>query len=114
MSLNSKRKGKRGELLWRDELNAAGYTGSKRDGQQGNGGSAEHPDVVAPAMPHTHWEVKFTESLNVRKAIKQAMDDSNGSGKMPVVAWKKNNADWLVTMRAVDWFKLAASGSAAL
>ena len=112
--MNAKQKGKRGERLWRDELNSHGYTGSVRDGQQGNGGSADHPDVVAPMMPKTHWEVKFTQNLNVRKAMQQAIDDSAGSGKQPIVAWKKNNADWLVVMRAEDWFKLSHSGSAAL
>jgi Holliday junction resolvase len=114
MSLHSKNKGKRGERAWRDELNNNGFAGSKRDGQQGSGGSAEHPDVVAPMMPGTHWEVKSTEKLNVRQAMQQAIDDSAGSGKRPVVAWKKNHAGWLVVMRAEDWFALAHSGSAAL
>ena len=102
--MNVRQKGKRGERLWRDELNAFGFTGSFRGAQQYMGGGVENPDVVCPTLPDIHWEVKFTESLNVRKAMEQAINDSEGQ-KTPIVAWKKNNADWLVVMKADDFLK---------
>lgn len=109
--MNAKQKGARGERLWRDELNANGFTGSMRDGQQGGGvnGSGYHPDTVCPTLPYLHSEVKFTQNLNVRQALNQAINDCNGN--VPIVAWKKNNCPWTVTMLANDWFNLVNSGS---
>lgn len=40
--------------------------------------------------------------------IGQSIRDAEKSkdGGIPIVAHRKNNADWLVTMRAEDWFKI--------
>ena len=112
--MNAKKKGARGERLWRDELNASGFTGSFRDGQQGFGvaGNGYHPDAVCPMLPNLHSEVKFTQALTVRKALQQSIDDAGD--RVPIVAWKKNNAPWTVTMLADDWLQLVHSGSAYL
>lgn len=113
--MNSKKKGARGERLWRDELNANGLSGSYRDGQQGYGvtGSGYHPDIMCPMLPVAHFEVKNTQNLNVRKAMQQSIDDA-GSDRVPIVAWKKNHQPWLVTMLADDWIRLVHSGSSYL
>ena len=103
--INAKKKGARGERLWRDELNAAGFIGSARNGQQGNGGGCDNPDVMCPMLPQYHWECKFTQKLQIYKAMEQAVKDSAGK-RIPVVASKRKNEDWLVTMKAKDFLEL--------
>jgi hypothetical protein len=98
--MNSREKGKRGERAWRDELRAQGY--DARRGQQFAGGG-DSPDVISE-LPF-HFEVKFVENLNLRDAMEQAARDA-APGKPPVVAHKRSNSPWLVTMRAEDWFAL--------
>jgi Holliday junction resolvase len=99
--MNSREKGKRGERQWRDELRAHGY--AARRGQQFCG-SPESPDVVCPALPWIHFEVKAVERLNVEDAMEQARRD--GAGKVPVVAHRRNFRPWLVTMDAETFFRL--------
>jgi Holliday junction resolvase len=103
--INSRQKGKRGERLWRDELRAQGFTA--RRGQQYAGGN-ESPDVVCNELSNLHMEVKFVENLNLDKAYEQAMNDSGA--KHFIVAHKKNNKDWKVTMSADLFFKIIRDG----
>ena len=103
--INAKDKGKRGERLFRDELNAAGFTGSARCGQQGQGGGVDNPDVLCPMLPDWHWEIKFTQKLQLYKAMEQAVTDSAGKRK-PVVASKRRGEDWLVTLKAKDFLEI--------
>jgi hypothetical protein len=63
-------------------------------------------------LPGFHFEVKAVERLNVNDAMAQAVGDAGG--KVPVVAHKRNRGEWLVTMRAADWFVMLASGHGAL
>ena len=103
MPINSRDKGKRGERMWRDVCRANGFGKVRRTVQYcGNTGDAS--DCIG--LPNIHQEVKFVENLNVRKAYEQAMHDAKKSGNLPIVAWKKNNQPWLVTMSADDWFKI--------
>lgn len=115
--INSRDKGKRGELAWRDVLRAAGWPAAER-GQQRAGG-ADAPDVRG-GPPGVHWEVKFVEALQARKALEQATRDS-GSGRpeivegrhfsdfpspVPVVAWKTSRAPWVCILHAADLLRL--------
>jgi hypothetical protein len=106
--MNSCQKGKRGERAWRDELVAHGY--SARRGQQFSG-SPDSPDVICPDLPGFHFEVKAVERLSINEAMAQAVADAGE--KTPVVAHKRNRGDWLVTMRADDWFKMMAKAQPA-
>ena len=99
--VNSREKGKRGELLWRDFLREHGH--EARRGQQFSGSNGD-PDVVSD-MPGIHFEVKFVESLNVRKALNQAISDAR-EGEIPIVAHKRSREPWVVTMRAKDFITL--------
>ncbi len=101
--MNSRDKGARGERLWRDVLRQAGF--DARRGQQFQG-SPDSPDVVSDdlLLSPFHFEVKNTETFNAYKAIAQAVEDD--PDKVPVVAHKRNNKDWLVVLRAEDWIKL--------
>jgi Holliday junction resolvase len=95
--VNSRRKGKRGELEWAAALRAAGYTA--RRGQQYKG-SPESPDVLCDDLPlPIHWEVKFTERLSVYQALGQATQDA-GSGEWPVVAHRRKGAEWCCILPA--------------
>lgn len=101
--MNSCQKGKRGERAWRDELLAHGY--NARRGQQ-FAGTPDSPDVICPDLPGFHFEVKCVERLNLGEAMAQAMDDAGE--KTPIVAHKRNRGEWMVTMRASDWFEMLA------
>jgi Holliday junction resolvase len=103
--INSRQKGKRGERAWRDQLRAQGFTA--RRGQQYAGGN-ESPDVVCEELANLHQEVKFVANLNLDKACEQATKDSGG--KHWIVAHKKNNKDWKVTMSADLFFKILRDG----
>lgn len=100
MAINSKSKGKRGELEWASFCRAEGY--NVRRGQQYSG--IEGEDVVG--LPGIHCEVKRTEKLNIYDAMAQACRDATNKGKIPIVAHRRNFSDWLVIMRAEDWFQL--------
>ena len=101
---NGKRKGKVGELEWARFCKNQGYDVRRTAQYCGNTGDAS--DCVG--LPHIHHEVKRVEKLNIQDAIDQAVRDSGqaGRGDIPVVAHRKNHCDWLVTMRADDWFRL--------
>jgi hypothetical protein len=109
--MNSREKGKRGERLWRDEMRAQGY--AARRGQQFSG-SPDSPDVVCPALPWLHFEVKCVERLNIEEAMDQARLDARQAQpaptalraeKIPIVAHKRNHCRWLVTMDAETFFR---------
>lgn len=95
--INSKRKGAEGEREWASVCRSEGF--NCRRGQQYNG--LEGQDVVG--LQGIHQEVKRVERLNIHDAMKQAERDSKD--KIPIVAHRKNHTEWLVTMRAEDWFK---------
>lgn len=94
--INSKKKGARGELEFCKFLHQFGFTA--RRGVQYSGGE-DSPDIVTD-IPWIHWEIKRVEKLQLSKAMKQAIEDAGK--KMPIVAHRKNNEEWLVTLRAED------------
>lgn len=102
--INSKNKGARGERMWRDELRSHGYTESYRSQQYC--GTEDSADVICPELPNYHFEVKFTERFKIYDAMWQARHDSGQSLKIPIVAHKKKNHEWLVVMCADDFFNL--------
>lgn len=96
MAINSRAKGKAGELEFARLCREQGY--HVRRGQQYNG--IEGEDVVG--LPGMHVEVKRVEKLNLETAMEQSIRDAGD--KIPMVAHRKNNGKWMVTMRAEDWF----------
>lgn len=100
--MNSRSKGKRGELelcKWlRDNWDV-----STRRGQQFCGANGD-ADVVG--LPGLHIECKRVEALNVSNAIRQAVTDAR-KGETPVVFHRRNNDQWLITIRASDAFEFA-------
>lgn len=98
--INSRAKGAVGERefarLCRDE----GYSKVRR-GQQYCG--IEGSDVVG--LPGVHIEVKRVQALNIEKAMGQSRRDAIGE-VFPIVAHRKNDCKWLITMDAHDWFMI--------
>ena len=98
MVINSRAKGCRGEREFAALCKEQGY--DCRRGQQYSGLGGE--DVIG--LDGIHIEVKRTERLSIYDAMGQAKRDAQC--KIPIVAHKRNNSEWLIIMTAEDWFKL--------
>lgn len=100
--MNSRDKGKRGELECRDFLRERGFTAER--GQQHAGG-ADSQDVKHN-VPGTHIEVKRVEAGSPYRWLKQAIRDAGEGGNTPVVFHRRNGQEWIVVMRADDFLRL--------
>ena len=98
--MNSRTKGKRGELEAAHILKKHGY--DARRGQQFAGINGD-ADVVG--LPGIHIEVKRVEKLNIDEALEQAIRDKRES-EIPIVMHRKNRTKWKVTMLFEDWIKM--------
>lgn len=98
--INSKRKGKEGELEFSNLCKEHGFACRRSQQYAGINNDA---DVVG--LPGIHIEVKRVERLNVSNAIRQAIENK-ADDEIPIVAHRKNYEGWLITMRAEDWFQL--------
>ena len=99
MSINSKKKGAKGERELANKLKEYGY--ETRRGQQYNG--LEGEDVIG--LDYIHIECKRVEKLNIENAILQAKQDKK-EGQFPTVFHRKNRSNWLVTMELQDLINL--------
>lgn len=101
--VDSREKGKRYERELASLLRAAGYPEAHRTAQyQGNSGKAYDIEGV----PGIAIEAKHRERMELYEWMAQAVRDSEGSGLLPVVMHRKNNAETLVTMRLTDWLEV--------
>ena len=100
----SRDKGKRRELELVHILNDQGFNVRR-------GYVFQHePDIVG--LEGFHVEVKGVESLNVRKALNQSIEDAEKRRDgIPVVAWKKSNEPWTVTLLLDDFLKIIRKDS---
>lgn len=90
--MNSRNKGKRGELEAAKALQEYGY--ETRRGQQFSGANGD-ADVVG--LPGIHLEIKRVEKLNISEAMRQSTRDAK-ENELPVVMHRKNREEWLITM----------------
>lgn len=93
MPINSRNKGARFERTLASKLRDYGY--DCRRGQQYSGANGD-ADVVG--LPGIHIEAKNVERMSLYDWMAQAKRDAAGSGKIPAVFHKKNNAEILVTL----------------
>ena len=100
--MNSKQKGKRGELELVRKLKEYGF--DTRRSVQYNG-KAEDGQADLVGLPNIHIESKRVERLNLYDAMAQAIHDAK-DGELPSVFHRKNHSEWLVTMRLQDWMQL--------
>jgi Holliday junction resolvase len=98
--MNSKRKGKAGELELASYLRARGV--AARRGRQFNGRDGS-PDVVS-ALANIHIECKRCEQLNLYAALDQASNDA--WGKVPVVMHRRNGREWVAILKLGDLLAL--------
>lgn len=98
--INSKQKGKQGELELSHVLQSFGY--NTRRGQQYCGANGD-ADIVG--LSHIHIECKRVENLNIYQAVEQAKSDAK-IDELPAVFHRKNRKEWLVTMPLKDWIRL--------
>lgn len=98
--MNSRRKGAAGERELANKLKDYGYR--TRRGQQYCGANGD-ADVVG--LPGIHIECKRVEKLNLYDAMAQSVRDAK-EGETPAVFHRKNNCEWLVTLRMDDFMKL--------
>jgi hypothetical protein len=94
--MNSRAKGKRGELEFKDFAKECGFEEARR-GQQFSG-LGDSPDVVG--IPGLHVEVKRTETYSHRSFTGQAVRDA--AGKPWAVFHKFNRGRWTATVDA-EW-----------
>ena len=102
MAINSKRKGKTGELELAKILREYGFEKARRS-QQYAGGTEESADLIG--LPYIHIECKRVERLNIENAMEQAEMDCKGE-KLPAVFHRKNGKQWLVTMPLDKWMEV--------
>ena len=99
--MNSRSKGKRGELEFAAFLRGHGF--DARRGQQFAGGT-DSPDIVSAALASWHVEVKRVERFNLAKACAQAARD--GAGKPWFVAHRLNRGPWFITLDSDACYRL--------
>ena len=100
MAINSKAKGKRGEIEIARMLREYGY--DCRRGQQYCGANGD-ADVVG--LPGLHLEIKRVEKLNVETALRQAETDAK-PGEIPALMHRANREEWKVTLRLKDFMEI--------
>lgn len=103
--MNSKQKGKRGELELAAKLREHGY--DARRGQQYEG-SSDSPDVLG--IPGLHIECKRVEALSLYDAVAQAHRDASPEDT-PVVMHRRNGKPhhplpWLAILELDDFLLL--------
>lgn len=98
--VNSRRKGKDGELEVARILRDHGY--DSRRGVQYSG-SPDSPDVTG--LPGYHIEVKRTNRFNLYDAMAQSERDS-GEDEIPIVIHRPDRKKWVVVMDLEDFLGL--------
>jgi Holliday junction resolvase len=102
MAVNSKQKGARFERTLASKFREHGYEARRTAQYCGNTGDAA--DVIG--LPGLHVEAKHQETMRLYDWMAQAKRDAKGSGKLPAVFHKKNNASILVTMELDDFMEI--------
>ena len=99
MPVNSRRKGKDGELELVSHLKRL-LPGSQPRRAQQYSGAESASDIIAPGLPNTWIECKRVQNLNLHNTMCKSADQCGGL--TPVVFHRKNNCEWLVTIRLED------------
>jgi hypothetical protein len=89
--INSRAKGKRAELALAQILSPYWPEVCRNLDQFGK----DKRDLLNCAG--VHWQVKHVESLNIWKALNQAMDEA-ASTDTPIVAFRRNRSPWFAAL----------------
>lgn len=96
MAVNSKQKGARFERQLAIVFREYGFSEARRTAQY-CGKSGDAADVMG--LPGIHVEAKHQERMSLYDWMDQAKRDAAGTGNLPAVFHKKNNAEILVTVQ---------------
>lgn len=107
--INSKQKGKDGELEFCHECEKYGLNGVHRTAQ--TNGKLEQSLADCEGLEGIHVEVKRVEALNIDAAMEQSIRDleTKKEKRIPVVFHRKNRKPWKATMLFSDWVKIYKS-----
>ena len=103
MAVNSRNKGKVGELAACAELHSLfGWVCRRSQQFSGWAKGGASPDILVDQTPSIFWEVKRVEKLNVGKALALAINQCGRS--VPVVMHRPNRSPngWMLTIRLID------------
>lgn len=98
--INSRDKGKRGELEVAHFFKGYGFDARRSQQFAGMNGDA---DVVG--VPFLHLEVKRTENLHLDKAMEQSIRDAR-EGEIPTVVHRKDRQEWKITLALEDFMPI--------
>lgn len=104
MAINSRQKGKKGELEACAKLREHGWEARR---SQQYAGINHDADILG--LPGHHIEVKRVERLNIEDAMTQAKTDCK-NGEIPIVMHRKNHCEWLITIKADDYLTKILQG----
>lgn len=102
--MNSKQKGKRGELEVAHILQKHGFKARRTAQFCGNTGDAA--DVIG--LPGFHIEVKRCETTKIWDWIAQAERDHKADN-VPLVVFRRNGADWQVALNFETFLEIIRS-----
>jgi Holliday junction resolvase len=111
VAINSRAKGAAGERELAQVLCDLGYHARRTQQYCGKAGDA---DLLVAEMPLVHIEAKRVQRLNIDQAMAQAVEDSSKTMATPTVWHRKNNCEWLVTVRLRDLERFAEQIVAAM
>lgn len=101
--MNSRAKGKRGELQLCEALRSLGFADARRSQQFcGRTGAA---DLTDNAIPGFHVECKSVASIGALRFAEQAERDAK-EGVVPLVCMKANRSSWYTMLRLEDFANL--------
>ena len=99
--MNSRAKGKAGELELAKFLREHGFDEARRGVQYSGGGDS--PDVVG--LPGFHIECKRTERGSLYDWLAQATRDA-AADRVPTVAHRKSRQEWVAILRLEDFLDI--------
>ncbi len=103
--MNSKIKGKAGELELAHKFTELGLPARRSQQFKGTGDSADVRFIEEELNKFLHIECKRNEHVNVEEALRQAEGDRT-PGQVPIVCHRKNRDDWKVTIRLEDFVEM--------
>lgn len=98
MALNSRRKGKTGELEAAEVLRTLFGWATRRSQQYS--GTSDSADLRVEQTPNLFWEVKRVNRLCVAKTMKTAA--AQCGRRVPVLMHRPDRCEWLLTIRLSD------------
>lgn len=103
MGKSSREKGKRGEREAAALLRGLGYPEAHRTAQN-CGQSGDAADVIG--VDGLHLEIKRCEQIRVDEWQDQVERDSKGTGRIPVIMFRKSRRPFWVLTPAEDFFRM--------